>query len=206
MRFTQKLCLLFIFLFLMIAGYRALAVPIIGFPQGEFVLQDDFEPVMKISVEKVVAINKEGQARLQDLQKTGYACRSVGRSIFRCVHQTEIEHVYEDDLKKIRQTVTAKKFNFSELDGQADLIHDGEVYKVWRVYKTVRSGENLWKFYDYSWTPTVEKVQLGEVEEKNTQYLVVETEQVFSQQVRVTRTLSKNQFEIRIFNAFFKMR
>jgi hypothetical protein len=114
---------------LALAGSADLRLP----EAGRFTYEGEFEVMQKRVVEGVHVDTKEGQARVEELRKQGYACTFVGNNLTRCVGFVSVDGT-EDEIKiRVDSLLNGSALEFSARRGEASLAIKGETYEEWSV-------------------------------------------------------------------------
>lgn len=207
----QRICIAWIFLFVSMIVYASMAkaevlVPVPEPLVGTYSFSDNIEGVMLLDVKVVYGFTKEGRAQLQELRSSGYACEAKPRQTYRCTDHLEIQRVNDEIKEKVFRKMNGLTWvEFKQMAGSVDLETDGESFKMWRVNRVATTPESEYKSYEYTWTPSIEKVILrDESDALAPVYFNVVDEDTLSMQMSVSKTYSRQHFQIFIVSAAFE--
>ena len=116
---------------------------------GRFVYGGQFEVLQKRVVEGVHVNTEEGQARVDELRKQGYACTFAGNDLTRCVGFVSVEGTEAEVATRVNSLMQDSFLEFAAREGEPSLQVDGETYQEWTVPQSSSFRGNAFAGYRY---------------------------------------------------------
>lgn len=170
--------------------------------EGLFKYSGELQPVMKIEVERVVALSDAGKQRLQQLKSEGARCSHVQRMTYRCSKQSPLSEVELWARDRVEGLVVSDWIHFVDKPVSIEENANSETFKSWTVTQKVQMAHGEFLSFEWIWTPILEKFFFRDENLENVFINMTSDRKLFGQ-YSVHRTLNRNQYETHIIRVFY---